>query len=493
MTTAKVLTHPTFTSRAFESAGLHPALSRWISAATPPDNDIRSALRQIRARARDAAQNDDHMRTFLRMVEANVVGRTGIQVQAKPRRVNGKVDQTAARAIEEAWAEQCARGAWDITGQHSRDGADRLGVRTVAQDGEVLIRIHEGDPEAPTGFACELIDPEALDFDYSADLANGNTVRMGVEMTRRRRPVAYWLFAESGALHADYRNAERMRVPASDLLHVYLPEWVWASRGIPWAATALRRMKMLSGYEEAAITAARAAALKSAVYTFQEWANPEQLPAGVKLSDGRLVQDLNVGGTEIAPYGMDLKPLDWQWPNTDHGDFCKEALRGIAGGLGVTYNGLANDLEGVNFSSLRQGALSERELWMQLQEWWIDWVTRPLYQRWLAYALRTGRIGRRTVEPYAMDRYQALSTATYQGRRWPWVDPVKDIEAARAAVALGTRSVSDIIRESGRDPDEVWEELRTDLTTLRAMGLGPTDAPKPAKPTVPDPEETPDE
>lgn len=470
---AKILHHPAALSRAFESAGLHPALSRWIAAAFPPDNDIRGALRQLRARSREAAQNDDHMRMFLRMIETNIVGRTGIQVQAKPRLANGRIDASAAEAIEAAWAEQCERGAWDITGQHSRNGADRLGIRTAAQDGELLIRIHEGDPEVPTGFAVELIDPEALDIDYSTELANGNVVRMGVELTRRRRPVAYWVFAE-GLPQSDYRNAERLRIPAADLLHVYLPEWVWASRGVPWAATALKRIKMLGGYEEAAITAARAAAVKSAVYTHQEWANPETLPAGAVAQDGTIVQDLSPGGIEVAPYGMDLKPIDWQWPNTDHGDFCKDALRGIAGGLGVSYNALANDLEGVNFSSLRQGALTERELWMQLQEWWIDWVTRPLYRRWLAYALRSGRVGRRNGSAYTMDRFAALANATYQGRRWPWVDPVKDIQAARKAVALGTRSVSDIIRESGRDPEEVWEELSSDLKTLAAMGLSLT-------------------
>lgn len=471
---------------------MHPALSRWIGAAVPSDNDIRSALRALRARSREAAENDDHMRLFLRIVEANVIGRTGVQVQAKPRLASGKVDTFAASAIEAAWAEQCERGVWDVTGQHSRNGADRLGIRTAAQDGEVLIRIHEGDPDVPSGFAVELIDPESLDVEYSTELANGNWVRMGVELTRRRRPVAYWCFREGPPQYGSYMGTERVRIPADDLIHVYLPEWVWGSRGIPWAATALKRMKMLAGYEEAAITAARAAAVKSAVYTYQEWANPELLPNSAKGPDGKLVQDLAPGTTEVAPYGMDLKPLDWQWPNTDHGDFCKEALRGIAGGLGISYNVLANDLEGVNFSSLRQGALSERELWMQLQEWWIDWVTRPIYRRWLAYALRSGRVSRRTGVAYAMDRWQQLSQATFQGRRWPWVDPVKDIQAGREAVALGTRSVSDIIRESGRDPEEVWEELRADLAILRPLGLGPAAAPEQkTQPAAPPPDADP--
>lgn len=489
----KVLTHPTI-SRAWSGSQLPAALAAWISAASPPDNDIRAGLRALRARSRDAAQNDDHMRAFLRLIEVNVVGRCGFNVQAKPRSQTGRADMIAAKAIEEALAEQSERGAWDITGQLSRSGFDRLGLRTTAMDGEVLIRIHEGDPEAPTGFAVELIDSEALDLDYSDDLRNGHRVRMGVEMTPRRRPVAYHLFAESDARggFGTYRTGERVRVPAADIIHAYLPEWVWGTRGIPWASTALRRMAMLAGYEEAAITAARAAAVKGAKYTYQEWADPNAMPGGAALPQGGISQDLSPGSNEVVPYGMDLQPLDWSWPNTDHGAFVKEALRGIASGLGPSYNALASDLEGVSYSSLRQGALAERDLWMTLQDWWIDWVTRPIYLRWLAYALRTGRVSRRNGSAYGMDQWPGLSRVLIQGRRWPWVDPAKDLDAASMSVALGVQSVSAIIREAGRDPDDVWEELAADLERLRAMGLNPGDAVKyratadPEQPTPPE-------
>lgn len=478
-----VLQHPALLKRAFESGGLHPALSQWISSGIPADADIRSALRAVRARSREAAQNDDHMRLFLRMVESNVIGWTGVTVQAKPALLGGKPDKSATQTIEALWADQCARGNWDVSGQHSRHGFSRIGVRTVAQDGEVLIRVHEYAPDAPTGFAVELLDAEALDVDHNEVLPNGNLIRMGVEMTPRRRPVAYWLHAEppqSG--WGSYRGSERVRIPAAEILHVYLPEWVWQSRGVPWAVTALRRMKMLGGYEEAAITAARAAAVKSAAYVQQEWAAPGASPAGQ--GEGQMSQDLSPGAIEVVPYGWDLKPLDWSWPNTEHGDFCKEALRGIAGGLGVGYNALANDLEGVNYSSLRQGALTERDLWMSLQDWWIEWVERPIYQRWMAFALRHGALRKRNGDAYERERWAGLSTASFQARRWPWVDPVKDIDAAAKAVALGTRSVSDVIRESGRDPEEVWTELATDLERLKALGLTLTDILTPSTPAA---------
>lgn len=490
MSAAKILQHPATIRRAYESAGMVAALADWVTAAVPPDVDIRAGLRQLRARSREAAQNDDHMAFFLGLVEANLIGLQGIVVQPRPKLAGGRFDKATAVRLEAEWAKQCRRGTWDASGQLSRIAFDKLGVRTVAQDGEVLIRIHEGDPESPTGFSVELIDAEALDLDYNTQLPNGNQVRMGVEMTSRRRPVAYYLFAEPANPHGGYSShygaSQRVRVPAVNLLHVFLPHWVWGTRGVPWARTALKRLKMLGGYEEAAITAARMAAAKSAVYT----SSPDA-PAGdagmngERLPDGTFAQQVEPGQIEQAPWGWDLKALDWSWPNTEHGAFCKAALRGVACGLGVSYNALANDLEGVNYSSLRQGALSERDLWMGLQGWWSEWVEQPIYERWAAYAIRSGRVTRANGESLPLDRLPALSEATYQGRRWPWVDPLKDTQSNAAQVALRVKSISAIIRESGNEPCDVWEELAEDMEMLQSLGipLAVTDPPAATAPT----------
>ncbi len=483
MMSAQILKHPASkpvtVKRAFESAGIHPALSHWISSALPPDVDIRTGLRTLRARSREAAQNDDHAKYFLRLIEANVIGHQGITIQAHPRLLSGGEDKRTAKAIEAELAIQSRRGTWDSSGRLSRHAFDRLGVRTVAMDGEVLIRIHEFDPESPTGFSVELIDAESLDVDYNDTLPSGNLVRMGVEMTPRRRPVAYHFFLEPrqpySGYSSGYQAAERIRVPAADIIHAYLPEWVWGSRGIPWMHTALRRMKMLSGYEEAAITAARSAAVKSAAYVATPDYNPDVSPAGAE----SFQQDLTPGAMEIVPPGWDLKPMDWGWPNTEHEHFVRGSLRGIASGLGVSYNLLANDLTSVNFSSLRQGALTERDLWMLLQAWWIEWVVQPIYERWLAYAVRTGRISRGNGAVISIERLPALSHATFQGRRWPWVDPAKDIRANSDSVALRSKSISQVIREQGHDPDEVWAELADDIATLSALGIAPVSASAP--------------
>ena len=87
------------------------------------------------------------------------------------------------------------------------------------------------------------------------------------------------------------------------------------------------------------------------------------------------------------------------------------------------------------------------------------------------HSIGLGRINRPTGRPLDPARADSLRRATILGRRWPWVDPVKDLQAAELAIKLRTRSISDVIREQGRDPDDVWAELAADQERLRDMGL----------------------
>jgi lambda family phage portal protein len=127
----------------------------------------------------------------------------------------------------------------------------------------------------------------------------------------------------------------------------------------------------------------------------------------------------------------------------------------------VSYHSLGNDLENVNFSSIRAGTLEEREAWKAIQGWVIEHFCNPVYSDWLKMALLRGRLAN-----LPMSKFEKFNNPVWQPKRWPWVDPLKDIKAQEAAVMMGVKSVSDVIRETGRDPDEVWRELEKDITRL---------------------------
>lgn len=72
------------------------------------------------------------------------------------------------------------------------------------------------------------------------------------------------------------------------------------------------------------------------------------------------------------------------------------------------------------------------------------------------------------MKPERLEKYAEVS---WTMRRWLWVDPVKDVNAATTSVVNGFRSRSDVIREQGRDPEEVWAEIEKENEIIRQKNI----------------------
>ena len=92
---------------------------------------------------------------------------------------------------------------------------------------------------------------------------------MGVEVDDFGKAVTYHLLGEHPGDHefANSYSRKHVRVPADQMLHVFLPERAHQTRGVPMLATAIGALKMLHGYREAELVAARVAASKMGFIT----------------------------------------------------------------------------------------------------------------------------------------------------------------------------------------------------------------------------------
>ena len=461
-----------FRARAWKGGELRLLDGQWGQYTSPIDSDLRHGLQRLRARARDLAQNNAHVRHFITLLHANVIGPRGITLQSQAVTRAGRPDKRARQAIESAWQAWTKPGQCDVTGKLSFRDVCRLALSSMVRDGEALIRIVPG--YGPGDFALQVLDPEILDIRKNED-GPRSIVRMGVEMDSWRRPIAYWLKPEPGVHWQSYSAGDSRPIDASEILHIYLPEWTWQSRGIPWIATAITRLHHLGEYEEAELIAARAGAEKPGHYKKTEDAigAPGVNEDGEQNLESDLIQEIRAGEYGILPPGWDFQLDDPTHPTTAFPDFVKAALRSIASGLGVDYNSLANDLEGVNYTSLRHGQLNARAIWMMLQEWFIEAALEPIWSAWLDTSLQLGRIQLANGSPLEPQRLNQYAPAKWQARRWAWVDPLKEVQAHKEAVALRTRSISSIIREQGDDPEDVWAEIARDTEMLEQYGIPP--------------------
>lgn len=436
------------------------------------DRDVYGALRTVRQRSRWLSYNNDYVRRWLAMCETHIVGPHGFALQVRAQFPDGTLDEVGNSAVESAFWKWARRGSCEVSGKLSFRDVMRIAARATARDGECLIRKVYGTA-AGNGemFALQVIDIDRLDVDKSLILRNGNVVKMGVEVNALGRPVAYWLKRRHPGedLPAATLPAGEERVPASDVYYLGVTERPEQTRCLPWIVSALLRLKHLGAYEEAAVVAANIGAAKMGFFVTPEGdATP--------LSDGKdandeYIQEATPGHFGVVKEGTTFETFDVNYPHEQFGAFVKASLRGIASGINVSYNSLANDLEGVNYSSLRAGVLEERDGWMAMQSWLIESLLEPLFTDWLSAALLAGTVRTPRGAAIGVDKLDKFNIPQWQGRRWQWVDPLKDVQANIEAINAGLKSRREVIAEQGRDIEEVWQDLAKEQQKAAELGL----------------------
>ena len=436
------------------------------------DWDLKASLPILRARSRDLSVNNDYAKKFLQMCCTHIVGANGFTLQVKSGDWKSGTfvpDDFANTAIENAFYDWGKRGNCDITGKHSFFDICNLYVKSVAREGEVIIRKIYG--AGKYGFQLQILDAERLDVQKNLLLDNGSYIKMGVEFDKYGKPLAYHMRQKHPADNNYYTEMGGVyeRVPAEEIYHHFISDRPEQSRGLPWMHSVIRRLHNIGGYEHAAVVAARVGAAKMGFYTSPDG---DGLPlADDKDATGGLIQDAEAGAFSVLPAGYDFKTYDPDYPHAMYADFIKANLRGVASGLGVAYNTLSNDLEGVNFSSIRTGVLEERDVWMALQNWMIESFLDDLFSTWLKIALLNRQVKLPNGSPIPLAKFDKFNTFVWQGRRWQWVDPTKDMEANIMAINNGLKDRASVIAEQGRDKDDVFAALAAEQAEIEKMGL----------------------
>lgn len=456
--------------RLFDAGGSDRLTGSWSSTPLTADDVIRRNQRVLVARSREQAANNDHAKAFLRMVRQNIVGPRGIQMQSQAKDPDGSLDLEANAAIEAAWAEWSKAENCDVTGRLPLRQLQGLAVQTAARDGEFFVQVVTGRDAGPWGFALNVLDPQRCPLDLDeVSLPGGRFIRHGIEFNQFGRPTAYY-FTTTGAEESDYSYGGRsfVRIPADQIIHCFISEMIGQKRGLPWMATALWRMHQLNQLENAALINAREGANKAGFLEWEEGFGPEAVDENGDPIEVEIESEAGV--YHELPAGARFKEYNPTYPSGEFAVFSKHQLRGISAGLGVAYNNLASDLEGVNYSSIRQGTIDEREHWKDLQEWVVEALMAPIFSRWLKRSLLAGRIKSRGT-PLPAAKLDKFSKVAWQPRRWDWIDPNADVKAAVLAKNNLLMSPSQIIRDRGQDPQTVWRDIARDIEDMRKAGI----------------------
>lgn len=440
-------------TRAFHAARIDRLTADWLVTNQSINQELRGDLDRLRSRGRDLVKNNDYAKKFVGMVQSNVIGPGGIRLQSRVSDGPGRPDRLANAAIEAAWNEW--QGVADVTGkQHLREMCETL-VGGLPSDGEYLVRMVQGSEAGNRfGFALQVIDVDRIDTTFNG-LWGQNLVIMGVEVNAYRRPVALHIFA-AHPNDGTSSNRQRIRVPIEEVIHGFKVDVPEQLRGIPWMAPGMLSLNHLGGFMLSAVLAAEHGANHYGFFQTPDGAPPV---GGEDEETSETIATSQPGIYDTLPPGVEFQPHESKYPSETFGPFVKTALQRIATGWRVAYVSLANDLEGVNFSSIRAGVLEERDRWMADQEWFINTFMEPVFRAWLRMALLNGAITMPNGSPLPFSKFAKFSAHQWQPRRWDWVDPMKDMEAKVLAVNAGGMSPQELCAAQGNDFEDVLASI----------------------------------
>jgi lambda family phage portal protein len=410
-------------------------------------NDM-SARVSLRARARELAKNNEFIKKYLQLIKNNVIGPSGITLSMQVTNVDGSSDKIVNDLIENLWWEWSQTGICDVTGKYSFKKVCDLLVDALMRDGEALIYIRRGKEFGKFTYQLQILDCEYLDDTYTSKEANGVIIRDGVEFNQFGKPIAYYILTSSPNDPLG-NHVDRIRVPAQDIIHIFDPEYAAQHRGITKFAPVMMSLHHLSKFRESELIAARVAACKQAFLTKT---GTNEFPADEE-ENGILTNEVSPGTIEILPEGYDIRFSDFNAPTTTFDMFNKAILRGVAVGLGVSYNSLNCDLESVNYSSARFGGIEEQNNYRTIQNFIIDNFVNRVFEDWLRTQFINNRLS------YGINKFQKFNTKKWITKSFKSVDPAKDATANRLLLDSNLKTRTEILAESGQDFEETILQL----------------------------------
>lgn len=489
--------HPTLTRMGFllpsnirasyEGAGDGRRSANWDA----PDQGINSlvmpALSNLRSRSRAAVRNDPYAFNVIDRRVSNLIG-TGITPRPQTE------DAELRHLQQQLWSDWVDEA--DADERTDFYGLQALIARATETAGECFVRLRprlQSDGLA-VPLQLQVLAAEFVPHDKFEVTRTGNIIRAGIEFNGIGKRVAYWMYRnhprDSAALNSGYNQL--VRVPATQVLHIFESQEPGQLRGVPRLAPVLKRLRSLDNYDDAVLFRQEVANLFAG---FIKRPAPDSGPmprdplTGAPLSldaDGFTpMVALEPGTMQELAAGEEVEFSSPPDAGNNYPDFMRQQLMASAAGAGIPYELLTGDMRDVNDRTMRVVLNEFRRRLEQLQfSVYVHQLCRPVRAAWMDMAVLSGAL---SLPDYAMRRREYLRTR-WVPQGWAYINPVQDVQARAMEVNAGFASRTEMVLRTGYDAETVDQENATDAA--RAAGLGLQYTTLVTEPT-PDPEDKP--
>ncbi len=456
----------------YEGARFNRLVMDWVTSSlgtNPPAWELET----LRDRSRDRTRNDPIGAAIPETLMINIVG-SGLQPQSRLRADRLGISEEEAEVLQSQ-----AEAAFDLW-QSRADAAGRLDFSEmttaimfkIIEDGEILVNLPMlSENGRPLSRALELIAAERLATPRGK---SGQNIFQGIELgEERKEPLRYWI-RKAPKIISDMElpGYEFSGIPARDaqgrpmILHLYATRQPGQLRGVPHFAPVLKYFKSLADSLDAEVVAQKVAACLSAVITRTDVSIPT-FPTTEDPETGKKLIKLEPGMVPTLGIGEDLKLIDFKRGGETFDVFLTKVLRIIGNSLGLPYELLLKDFSKTNYSSARAALL---EAW-RVFIYWRNWLTRkfcqPVWELVLEEAYLRGLFQAKNFYANQAEYCRAVWIGPGRG----WVDPVKEVVAAKLEEDYNYATLADQCAAQGRDWEDVLKQKAREMKRRKELGL----------------------
>lgn len=447
----------------------------WVPGNYSADADLLPELADLRERSRDLNRNDAHAAGITSTLVTNTVG-TGIKLQSRiDAKALGITDDLAKQLrfeAERAWDKWC--NIADAGERLNFDEIQALVDRQILENGEAILQsiMIQDDPLRSFYFALDNIESDRLDTPW--DKRSDKTIRHGVEIGDRGQPVAYWInkqhpgdsiFLKKFSINDYVRVPARNDVGRRNILHLFPILRTGQTRGVPFFAPVLTYFKDLGDYMEAELVAARIAACFAIFIKKTDPYESAQAYTDQTNTGGQKEMELEPGMIEHLGAGEGIESFNPNRPGGTFEPFVDRILRALATGLNLPYEIVAKDFSKTNYSSARAALLQAYRYFKVRQKFLAVHLCQPSYEAVLEEAWLRGEF---SAADFYENKYD-YCRAAWVPQGWQFVDPTKEVEAAKTAIGMGISTLDDECAAQGKDAEEVLDQRARELVYIKEL------------------------
>jgi lambda family phage portal protein len=377
-----------------------------------------------------------------RAIEAITKHTVGEGIQPAP---IGSLAKT--QKVKDIWQDWAGTTDCDFYGKMNFYGLQELAMRAIVEGGDMLV-IRRWTKENECGIPIQLQLVEGDQLDHSKNGTNDQGIaRMGVQYNTDGQITGYWLFDYHPGDSGVFAVKQNSRfVPKADVLHVFEVLRIGQCRGIPFGVAGFMKMGDFSDYEDAQLMKQKVAACFTAFVVDGDGATNTSGDVLENLEPG-IIEHLNTGDTvEFAnPPSV-----------SDYDSYSTRILQGVAASYGITYEMLTMDYSRVNFTS---GRMAKIDVTSNFKSWQYNMLVpqfcAPVWKWFIDACIVSGQLREAVKADWTAPRIQQL-------------DPVKETQAQIMRIQAGIATLSETLRETGREPEEFFEEYEQDFNRIKS-------------------------